>query len=346
MEVTLQDIADELDLSPATVSRSLRHDKMIRPETRARVNEVARRMGYKQRVGRPRRVVESDSKSTLGLLIRASNLNTAKNDLNMMKMMTGVMAGADELGLILQIHTLRSHRFRTEQESTLIQNLVQDKACQSLILHGEHEESEVEFLAKRLPLVSMGRFYRGLPMDAVVADNSEGVREMVSHLVALGHRQLAWVGAYYNSTFMEARQAGYIQGCLGHQLNLDPRWLLGQESYVDRQLQLEPLLAAVNAGVTGFVCGNDYIALNVIELLNANGIEVPNKVSVTGFDASNNSQIKPLQLTSIDPGFFEIGKAATRLAVQRISDPMTRASILNISSEIVVGDTTAPPHTN
>jgi DNA-binding LacI/PurR family transcriptional regulator len=275
-------------------------------------------------------------------LIRASNLATAQNDINLMRMMTGVMACADELGLILQIHTLRSLKFRTENESNLIQNLVQDERCQTLILHGEHEESEVEFLANRLPVVSMGRFYRGFPMDAVVADNAEGIREMLSYLVGLGHQQLAWVGAYYNSTFMEARQAGFIQGCIGHELNIEQRYLFGKDLYIDRKIQSSPLIEAVEAGVSGFICGNDSIAQSVIDVLQAAGLRVPDHVSVTGFDAAINSQ-KMLQITSVDPGFYEIGKTAARLAIQRIANPVARPSIVNMSSELVIGNTTAPP---
>ena len=342
MEITLQDIANELDVSAMTVSRSLRHDGAIAPETRARVNETARRLGYKARVRRPRRVEATTETQILGLLVRHSSLDRVQHDTTLMKMMAGMMAVGDENGLHLKVHSLPARESRhLDEEVSLLPPMIAEGTCRALIAQGDQDERDLGFLANRLPVVSIGRTYRNLPIDSAVADNIEGVRELVGHLVGLGHRRLAWVGAFYNSTFVEDRKTGFVKGCLTHDLELHQHSFFGPEIYRKPDIHdHQALVAAARAGVTAFVCGNDNIALQVMKILEAAGQRVPDDVSVTGFDAAP-ATYGHLRLTSVDPHFFEIGRAAARLALQRSLHPLSQPASMSVRGKIVVGDTTS-----
>jgi LacI family transcriptional regulator len=258
-----------------------------------------------------------------------------------MKMMAGVMAVTDAGRVLLHIHTVHHEEQRhMAEDSSVIPLMIQEGVCQAIIAHGEHDGRDVAYLAKRTPVISMGRAFRTLPLDAAVADNVEGVRVLVTHLLELGHQRLAWVGVHYSASFLEARQAGFIQGCLGHGLELGRQYFFGPEIFEGHEIQdKNTVLAAVDEGVTAFVCGNDAIAFRIIEVLEAAGRRVPADVSVTGFDAWMNPE-QPLRVTSVDPHFFEIGEAAARLAIQRISQPVAQPCVLSVRCEIVLGDTT------
>jgi len=345
--VTLQDIAAHLDVSATTVSRSLRQDPLIHPETRARVNEVAERLGYKVRMRRPRRTDKpKPQKGALGLLLRAQSLERARHDPNLMQMMSGVMAVTDGSGMLVNIHTIRyAEQGHMVEDEAATPAMIQGGVCQAVIAHGAQDERDIAVIAERMPVVSMGRIYRDAPVDAVVANSVEGVRELVTHLVALGHRRLAWVGADYEASFLEARQSGFLQGCLSHGLKLEEQHFFGPEIYNRQNHDIEDqqaVLAAAASGTTAFVCGNDMIAFKLIEVLEAGGYRVPDKVSVTGFDAMS-APLAVRRLTSVDPHFFEIGQAAARLAIQRITEPVGEPLIVSVRSKIVLGETTAPP---
>ena len=345
VEVTLQSIADELELSTATVSRSLRQDRLINPETRARVNEAARRLGYTGRVRRQRRPVERDkSSNVLGLLVRHSSLQAAQYDSNLMKMMAGIMAVSDEHGMHVKVHAHSSKdRMAMAEDPSLIPSMVEEGSCQALIAHGDQDERDLRYLANRMSVVSMGRIYRDLPIDSAIADNVEGGHKLVDHLVDLGHRKLAWVGGYYSATFLDERQTGFMKGCLTRGIALNGQAYFGPEIYNKPDIQdTEALLAAVRSGVTAFVCGNDGIAQKVIRVLEDAGKRVPREVSVTGFDAALRTEDNR-PLTSIDPSFFEIGKIAARLALQRVAHPVDKPCIVTVRGEMVIGATTAPP---
>lgn len=349
MAVTLQDIADDLQLSKATVSRSLRNDPLILPRTRAKVHETAARLGYE---GRPREARGSSTASkaqtqqaspareTLGLLFPATNPDLARQDLNLMHLMQGVMTEAERVGKLLMVQTvLPNRRGLMEENPDEVPGMLREGACKALIIRGALPPADVEFLARDIPVISLGRIYQDSPVDAVVPDSVLGTHSLVDHLTELGHRRLAWVGARYEASFIDERQAGFVTGCLHNHLELDQQFFLGKEIYENHLIRdHEKLLDAVKGGVTAMVCGNDSIAAQVIEILEGAGLRVPQDVSITGFDAQSPPNFGR-QITSIDPRFVELGRAAVRLATQRLNQSAAPPCIMTVRSQFVAGDT-------
>ncbi len=361
MPVTLQHIADNLAVSAATVSRSLRNDPLIPARTRDRVQATAVEMGY---MGRSRPIrqrsskrgentsqrSETSSRDMLGLLFPAASLDqlvNQKQDLNFVQIMHGVMSEAEHLGKLVTVQAITPHRQAYLRENTAeIPVMVRERACQALIVRGAFHPDDIAFLADQLPVITVGRIYRGAPADAVVPDSVAGVEMLVAHLVELGHRKLAWIGGdhqAYEATFTRERQAGFLTGCLGQGLELDQQRLLGPELFERGKLiSPEPLLDAVRQGATAIMCASDALAGHVIETLEAQEVRVPVDVSVTGFDAVPVPE-GSRQVTSIDPCFAEIGRAAVRLSVQRAKRSDCRPSVLTVRSELFFGDTTSVP---
>jgi DNA-binding LacI/PurR family transcriptional regulator len=132
-------------------------------------------------------------------------------------------------------------------------------------------------------------------------------------------------------------------GCLGGGLDLREQRFFGPEIFKSRLLHdTIGILGAVRNGATALVCANDVLARQVIEALESDGLRVPDDVSVTGFDALPPSLKGDRWLTSVDPHFFEMGQAAVRLAMQRLSEPAMQPQMLVVEGEIVPGETIAP----
>jgi LacI family transcriptional regulator len=311
-------------------------------------------MGYKARRGRPRRTVEPNTHScSLGLLLRNKSLEEAHRDSNLMKLMSGIMSITNAQGIQLKMDTLSPQENRLlDGEAPHLPSMIGNRECQALIVDGDHNEADLDFLSRRLPVISIGRTYPTLSIDAVVADNVHGIERLVGHLVEFGHRHLAWVGPHYSCSFSEDRKTGFIKGCLAHDLDFDRRSIFGREIYRGESPALgihdirhpELLLKAMSEGVTAFVCGNDSVAYAVIAALEANGKRVPEDASVTGFDASYPSvpgSWNWRNLTGFDPEFFEIGKTAARLALQRLVYPNDKTCVLSVRGELVLGDSIA-----
>lgn len=348
MKVTLHDIARDLDISSATVSRSLRNDALIHPDTRARVHETALRLGYKGvsgRGGAPGEKQLQTEKNTLGLLLHVQSLaKSSQVDQNLVQMMEGVMSEANKLGFLVNVHAVEpapdGHEAMCEER---MPSLIHDNVCQAVIIRGPHEASDVACIARRLPVVSLGRVYRELDVDAVLSDDIEGVRAIVERLVALGHRRLGWIGGHTATNFFEARQSGFVMGCMSAGLALHKQRFFGPEIFKNRFLhEMHGITDAVRNGATALVCANDAIARQVTKALAECDLRVPNDVSVTGFDAGAETTIANLQLTGVDPHFVEMGRSAVRLVALRLAHPTAQPQMMVVRGEVVDGETVGP----
>ena len=346
MAVTIRDIAQKLSLSPSTVSRSLQRDERVHPKTRAHVAEVAAKMGYQGRARRTTREVENPTASTplrIAMLLRSEDSHSSPNA---MRFLHGMTAEADGQLAYISLHALRAHDYDADPSPQALPDVVRHGECDVVVLEGRHDPAAVKVLAGQVPIVSCEWVYDGVPHDTVLADNIGGIRGMVDHLVQHGHRQLAWVGEAYAASFVDQRQAGFIQSCLHHNLPFDPQAMLGVEVFNKyKGLIVQPILDMVTAGVTGFVCVNDRVAKMVISVLRNAAIEVPAQVSVTGFDAMAESTGGQAPLTTVDPQFIELGRLALRLARYRASQPAAGYVNQTCLARLIVGNSTGPAQT-
>lgn len=255
-------------------------------------------------------------------------------------------AEADAAGAVLTVHAARRLDKGDEGDEGAVRlpEAVEAGECDVLVLEGRHDVDFIAALAARVPLVSLDWVYPGVAHDTAQTDNLAGIHAMVDHLHELGHRRLAWVGVWYDASFADERQAAFVQRCLHHDIPVTPQTTIGRREFggVDR-LPVDRLLRAIDDGCTAVVCVNDQVAGWVIQALEARGLAVPGDVSVTGFDAMPYGVGVPLHLTSVDPQFIEIGRAALSLAVRRVAQPGAGHLRVAVRARPVLGQTTAPP---
>ncbi len=343
MSVTIFDIAAQLDLSPSTVSRSLRQSARVHPHTRAQVAALAAELGYQ---GRSRRgPVGERGRTRVGLVLRSEQSHDSPNAVRCLQ---GLTAEADAEGALLSVHAAR--RFDKSDDSVVtLPDAIEHGECDVLVLEGRHDVAFVAKLASRTPLVSLDWIYDAVAHDTAQADNVAGIHAMIDHLHALGHRRLAWVDLWYEASFATERHAAFIQRCLHHDLPLSPATMVARRDYggVDR-LPTQRVCDVVADGCTGVVCVNDQVAGWVVQALQARGLRVPADASVTGFDAMPSTASLhgyALQLTTVDPQFVEVGRAAMALATRRAAQPGAGHLRVSVRARPVIGQTTGPaPH--
>jgi DNA-binding LacI/PurR family transcriptional regulator len=195
MPVTIQDIADHLKISTATVSRSLRNDPLIHPETRARVSHAAAAVGYQGRSRRGRSLQDSatDGAATekkqrpVIAVVCASDLMGTRRHHNIVRLLQGITAECDALRAINSLHVLQQPGV---DGATGLPDGVRDYAYDAAIVIGPLAEPHVAWMSARCPVVTISRRYDGCHADAVVQDNMVAFSSLVKHLVQLGHPRL------------------------------------------------------------------------------------------------------------------------------------------------------------
>lgn len=303
MAVTIRDVAQAARVSPATVSRTLTTPGLVNSLTQVRVREAIERLGY-----RPNRAAR-------GLITgRTGNLGLIVPDLSnpfFSSIAKSVQARARRADYAVFIAD-------TDEDPRAEDELVHAIAKQvdGIILCAPRAlEDQIDRLANSSPVVLMHR-QAGRHLS-VVADHADGMRQLVEHLVALGHRRLAyvdgprdsWTGAERRRGLSTATaEAGVELVELGHYF---PQFEGGAAA-------ADILIAS---GASAVIAYNDILALGLLNRLSARGIAVPEHMSVVGIDNTAVSAMSNPPLTTLSIPKEEGGRAAVDLLLSLIGDP-------------------------
>ena len=325
MAATIKDVARVAGVSPATVTRALSTPDLVRPATRDRVRDAAVSLGY-----HPNRAARS--------LItgRSGNLGLLVPDLGnpfFPSIVKGVQARAHEADYAVFLAD-------TDEDPAAEAGLVRKLAKQVdgiLLCSPRMAEEELRTLAADMPLVLLYRRIAGVP--SVTAELGDGMHQAVSHLVALGHRRVAYVAgpriSWANrerarALRSAARSAGVDLIEIG---NVAPQFS-GGVSVADRVLA---------ASVSAVIAYNDLVALGLLHRFAARGVAVPGDVSVLGFDDIPLAAMVHPALTTVALPQGQAGQAGVDLLLHLLDRPDRSGGVRReLPTQLMVRESTGP----
>lgn len=325
MQATIRDVARVAGVSIATVSRVLQGHDNVRAGTRDRVHAAIEELQF-----RPNRLGRS-----LAERRHAAN-GIVFPDLSgpyYAEVVLGYEAVAAELGrsvLILSTHGRKA-----------APSMVEDMAgrCDGLVVLGRTvpDDVVVRLAARGLPLVLLARPAVG-DIDSVQAENAESATRLAELVLDSGARRIVFVGDPDASPDVQerwqslTRVAGQARGVT---LDVVPPDGFGE---ADGASLAESALAA-DALADAYVCANDELALGVLSVLRAHGVDVPGRVQVTGWD--DVMAARYAGLTTVRQPMRELGATAARLLDERISGARTTPRHVVLPTQLVVRTSTS-----
>lgn len=297
-KITLRIIAEETGLSKYAVSRALSGKSGVSEETRARVKEVAERLGYQgTRAG--------DTK-VIGAIFKHSG---AFNSELFMSIQTGIQEEAQRIGYSAQAHWASSRQDMLDFAA----------GCTGLITVNVYDEEDLAALqALGKPIVRNGWFEPLVPHDAVGGTDHESGSAVAKYLVGLGHREIVYVHGSIDLRGRRERLHG-LQAALEQMpetIVYDVVW--DQDSGFTEKLDA---LLASGARPTAFSCSHDDLALTTITDLMARGWRIPDDASVVGFGDFNAARFVRPPLTTLRTNGEQMGHAAVRMLQIRLTMP-------------------------
>jgi DNA-binding LacI/PurR family transcriptional regulator len=264
--VTLDDVARQAGVAISTVSRALSNPDRVSARTRALVEDVARQLDY-----RPNRIAQAlPSGRTQMLALLVPDITNPHN----FGLIRGAEAEARAAGYTLVLgDTQESAEFEAAHTDRL------SSTVDGFVLAGSRvSEQDLRRLQQRRPVVLFNREAHGFP--SVVTDSVEGSRHIIDHLVALGHRSIAYLAGPRNAWTDGVRRRALA------------RYATQAGATVVRCGPFAPTLeqgpgaadVGLATGATALVAFNDLMAIGVLQRLAARGVEVPGEVSVVGYD--------------------------------------------------------------
>lgn len=348
MGISQKDIATELDLSVATVCRSLQGHPGIRPKTRKKVIELASKLGYRPwetlRRNNSRDTSSSEQLATVGVAIYWPK--EAKRDPTAASyyMLAGISEMIQNTNISQANYFVTPERCEQIVESQYRFPEMQNGKLSGLVLIYNFPRDVVRHLSSEVPCVSIVHSHLNLGVDCIDNDHAEGINVLVNHLHGLGHRRIGFISGLKRWSWIFPRFAGYMQALnqLGLPRDTDIEINVAGPS-LDAETQADVVAEHVRNGVTAWVCADDYIAYDLYPLLIARGLRVPQDVSLVGFSGLVPPRDNYPKLTSVHPPFEQMGVAAGRRLLNRIKRPNEPVRHVQFGCEFVEGETTAPP---
>lgn len=323
----MYDVAERSGVSIATVSRVYRTPDSVRAQTRERVLEAARQLGYVPSGNA--RGLASRTTGVLGLCFPdyadpdAEADAEADSDAD-----DAVMLYSDQIIRGME-RAARRHGYALLIAASLEggpENLVAQVAGRVdgfAVLARTVPTEDLEVISRRLPVVMIAGPREIDHLDHIVVANADGERELVRHLIEdHGLRRLAFVGGEVESPDAEARFRGFREACRDAGLPVpDAPDLRGEMmTQAEGARTAEALLDRAGERPEAMLFANDQMAVGALRALERRGVRVPEDVAVTGFDGIPLSRIVRPPLTTVRQPIRRLGEQAVELLVQRLRD--------------------------
>jgi LacI family transcriptional regulator len=309
---TIRDVARESGVSVATVSYVLNDGpRPVRPETRDRVLAAMRRLDYHPSA--LARGMVRHRLHTLGVLFGGMESAIVSNPYAAL-VLTGAIEAAAGLGYNVTLFTQPWVDARRSAPA------FRDRRTDGVLVVAPFADSDMvpglAGLGIPLVVVSSPSDAHGVPW--VDTDNRAGGRMAGEHLIALGHRRIAYLGGYTAHAAVGERRAGLQDALAAAGLALPPEYAsAGTYDNPDVTARAHALLSLPEPPTAVFV-GNDIMALRVMEVARQRGFSVPGDLSIVGFDDIAAAAVSEPPLTTVRQPLAAIGGRAARLLVAQV----------------------------
>lgn len=276
--VSMQNIADQLNISKNAVSLALQDKKGVSEEMRYRILQTARELGYGQYAEK-----SPDSRNVL-ILVPERIMSYQDNDHFRFfhDMIWGLEKSIRKRGLSAVIAPIDP-----EMESELrLPHHCNEISFIGIILFGIVNKEYARLVWELdTPLVMFDSYHRELPCPVVASANTEGAQEAVRMLIRSGHRKIGFIGPANLTTSHEERWLGYWSAMQESGLPLDMSKVMTYSAgFHDTEQEIEAYLNSLEEFPTAFFCGNDRIAYLLARQLRKRELKVPEDISIVGFD--------------------------------------------------------------
>ena len=193
------------------------------------------------------------------------------------------------------------------------------------------------------PVVLANRLVPGMEADAVILNNERGAYHATKYLIGLGHRKICHLAGLRYSSASAERQRGFVRAIKEAGLDIPQGSVFSGDLRVDSGEALGRRLVKEGLKCTAIFAANDLMAIGLISAFEGEGIEVPEDVSVVGFDDIDYARLPRVQLTTVKQPSYEMGRAALQMLLERIRGESSAFRTIRFEPELVERGTCSVP---
>ncbi|MFC0212261.1 LacI family DNA-binding transcriptional regulator [Paenibacillus chartarius] len=317
--VTIYDIAKKANVSPMTVSRVINNSPSIKESTRLKVEEAIRELEYVPNK-QARSLTSKETKLVSLVIPDISN-----------PFFTNIARGAEDKALQLGYQVILGNTDENKDKEAMYINMLMSSGVDGALIVPSSDDSAANMkrlVKRRIPFVYVDRTVDSVPADSITGDNLNTTRELVQHLIELGHERIGLInGPAYLSNARERAQA-FRDTLILSGIQPNPRYMIETHFKQDNldEIISKFLSLRENERPTAIVAANNFIGVNTLRALRSLGIRVPEDISVTCFDDPDIIPDYNPFLTVAKQPAYDMGYIGMQLLIERIQNEAPAAT--------------------
>lgn len=312
MAASIKDVAREAGVSIATVSRVLNDVDVVNDETKKKVMDAIKKLGYRPNI--VARSLKTQKTKTIGIVI--PDISSA--------FYPEIVRGAEDVANIYNYNIILCNTDLDSEKEKEYLRVLKEKMVDGMIYMSNSLADEILELTRELdlPTVLVETTDLNKTFPSVTIDNIKAAYDATSYLIKKGNKNVAYFGPPRNIINASAsRYEGYENALADNGLALNEKLVIAgglkakdAEHYIE-MLEENKVLKDVDA----IFCSTDELAMGVINNLREKGINVPKDIDIVSFDNTYTSSIFYPKLTTINQPTYDMGSVGMRMLIKIIN---------------------------
>jgi len=334
--LTMKDIARELGVSVATVSRALNDSPRISKERKQMVQQYAREHNFS-----PNLLAESLRRSRMQPQKIIGVIVPELTHYYFSSILTGIEETAAARGYYLMV-ALSGEQY--EREVRICEQFHRMKVCGVIVSQAKDTRDYRHFqrlIDSGVPLVFYDRICTGIDANRVTVDDYMGAYNAVTHLIETGCRRIAFYGSPMQLEISKNRYNGYKDALLKHGMKIDEAIIGVCDNRADAEL-ITPKLMALKNPPDGYFAVNDDTAIGILYTVKHAGLRVPEDISICGFTNGQRAVACDPMLTTVEQRGHRVGEEAVEILIDKVEGltPIDKVERRVVRTRLIIRGTT------
>ena len=334
--LTMKDIARELGISVATVSRALKDSPRISAERRAAIQQFAREHNFTPNVlAESLRHSRVQPQKLIGVII--------PNFVHyyFASVLSGIEEEASRRGYRVLVATSQE---QYDREVRICQSFYENKVCGIIVSQAKDTQRYAHFqtlMDAGVPLVFYDRICTGVNASRVVVDDYMGAYNAVTYLIETGCKHIAFYGSPMQLEISKNRYNGYKDSLLKHGMSVDKNVVIVCDNRTDAE-HITPSIMAIDNPPDGFFAVNDDTAIGILYTVKHAGYRVPEDIAICGFTNGQRAIACDPMLTTVEQWGHRVGEEAAEILMDKVENisPMEKIEKRIVRTRLIIRGTT------
>lgn len=305
--ITIKDIAKVAKVSVTTVSRALNNFDDVNVDTKIRIHQIAKELGYVPNKA-AQNLVKPKS-NTLAIILSGLEKEGGKDNI-VYQLLAGMYQFAETVNYEVALFTTSSAH---QKEKSYVQ-FCREHHIAGAVLNGIRLDDPYlnELVKSELPCVLIDIHNGSSHLSAVSISNSTAAEEAVNHLIASGHRQIAIMNGRKSAQVSIERLKGCISALNKARIPINEDYIVSGRFLEDEAYKAFISLYKRHPEITAIFCASDMMAIGVYKAAKSLGLKIPKDLSVVGFDNIPIAEHVSPPLTTVSQDFYLMGYEAAK----------------------------------